>query len=210
MAVKRNSRWATILYQESAVPNFVEVLKSYKVPFLISPLHDRDLQEQNPSEFKKPHWHLMLYFESLKSQEQAREIFTAIGGVGAESVQAPVAYARYLCHMDDPDKAQYDKDDVVAYGIDYSSCIATTDMKYIQLLDIFEFAFYNGICSFSSLLLTLSNDRYDLFKVACDNAFLVKSYLSSLGLPRSQRNVSRETLGQDEVVPSSDKRSDTP
>lgn len=50
----------------------------------------------------------MILFEGVKTSEQAKEVFSAIGGVGIEPLKSTRAYARYLCHLDNPDKAQYD------------------------------------------------------------------------------------------------------
>ena len=58
---------------------------------------------------KKPHYHVMIMYDSVKTIEQAREVLSAIGGVGVEIVNSVRGYARYLCHLDNPEKYQYDK-----------------------------------------------------------------------------------------------------
>lgn len=174
----RSSRWATIIYQESCIDNFVNILKDYHIPFLLSPLHDMDTDDKgNP---KKPHWHLMLYFDSLKSQKQVKEIFSTINGVGAEKVQSATSYARYLCHLDEDDKPHYAPDDVVAYGLDYFDCAKNADARYEGISGIIAYIMDESCFSFAKLVMSLSRSNSHLFKVVCDNAFLVKSFLTSL------------------------------
>ena len=48
-----------------------------------------------------------------------------IGGVGVEPVKSVRAYARYLCHLDSPDKVCYRTEDVLSLsGADYNTMMA--------------------------------------------------------------------------------------
>lgn len=175
----RNSRWTTIVYPESASSNFMDVLKDFHVPFLLSPLHDKDVDGDGV--VKKAHYHLVLYFDSLKSSSQAQVIFDAIGGVGCQSVQSPVSYARYLIHADDPDKFHYAAEDVVAYGLDYLQCsLDEKSQKYLGISDVITYVIENNIESFSRLLIVTSQLNRHIFEVVCDNAYLVKTFMSSI------------------------------
>lgn len=175
----RNSRWTTIVYPESASSNFLDVLKDFHVPFLLSPLHDKDVDGDGV--IKKAHYHLVLYFDSLKSSSQAQVIFDAIGGVGCQSVQSPVSYARYLIHADDPDKYQYSAEDVVAYGLDYMQCsLDEKSQKYLGISDVIAYVIENNIQSFSRLLIVSSQLNRHIFEIVCDNPYLVKTFISSI------------------------------
>ena len=101
----RTRNFATIIYEESAPENWREILSDLLIPCFISPYHDSDI---NPNgEPKKPHWHVLIMFDSVKTMEQAKEIFDKVGGVGCEKVNSLRGYARYLCHLDNPEKFQY-------------------------------------------------------------------------------------------------------
>lgn len=181
----RNSRWTTIVYPESAASNFLDVLKDFHVPFLLSPLHDKDVDRDGV--IKKSHYHLVLYFDSLKSSGQAQSIFDAIGGVGCQSVQSPVSYARYLIHADDPDKHQYSSEDVVAYGLDYMQCILDEkSQKYLGISDVISYVIENNIQSFSRLLIVSSQLDRHIFETVCDNAYLVKTFISSIRIDQME------------------------
>ena len=102
----RGRNFATVVYPESASADWQEVLAAEFVPAFISPLHDKDI---NPGgEVKKAHYHVILMFDGKKSEDQVREVFARIGGVGLERVQSIRGYARYLCHLDNPEKQQYE------------------------------------------------------------------------------------------------------
>lgn len=181
----RNTRWTSIVYPESASSNFLDILKEFHVPFLLSPLHDKDLDGDGV--IKKAHYHLVLYFDSLKSASQAQVIFDAIGGVGCQSVQSPVSYARYLIHADDPDKYQYAADDVIAYGLDYMQCsLDEKSLKYLGISDVISYVIENDIQSFSRLLIVSSQLNRHIFETVCDNAYLVKTFISSIKADRME------------------------
>lgn len=175
----RGRNFATIVYPDSAPENWQEILAGLFVPAFISPLHDKDL---NPTgEPKKPHWHVMLMFEGKKSDEQVREMFTQIGGVGMDKVNSIRGYARYLCHMDNPEKAQYAPEEVRALcGADYTGIIGLVTDKYKAIGEMIDFCEDNGIISYSELLKYCRMERYDWFRVLCDNGTLVmKEFLKS-------------------------------
>lgn len=175
----RVRNFATVVYPESAPDNWQEILAEQFIPSFISPLHDKDI---NPTgEPKKAHYHVMLMFEGKKSKEQVQEIFNMIGGVGCEVVNSIRGYARYLCHLDNPEKHQYAIDDVRALcGSDYSGTIGLAIDKYKAIREMIAFCNEFNIYSYSDLLEYCSIERMDWFRVLCDNGTLVmREYLKS-------------------------------
>ena len=120
---ERVRNFATVVYPESAPENWIDILNEYHVACLISPLHNRDIDPD--LNIKKPHYHVLIMFEGKKNYEtQVKPIFDSIGGVGREYVQSIRGYARYLCHLDNPEKYQYSPSDVRSLaGADYFSII---------------------------------------------------------------------------------------
>ena len=123
-ATSRTRNYATVVYPESAPENWQQIISESKVPVFISPLHDKD--KNATGEDKKPHYHVQTMYDAPKTREQAEEFFQSFGGVGCEVIGSTRAYARYLCHLDNPEKAQYDIGQVKAYGgADYMHTIGT-------------------------------------------------------------------------------------
>lgn len=177
--VTRTRNYATVVYPESAPEGWQEILSQCFVPAFISPLHDKDI---NPTgEPKKPHYHVVIMFDGVKTREQAQEIFSKIGGVGCEVVQSIRGYSRYLCHLDNPEKAQYRQEDVRALcGADYVGAIGLVTDKYKAIGEMIDFCVVNGIYSYSDLLIYCRNEHFDWFRVLCDNGTVVmKEFLKS-------------------------------
>lgn len=177
--VKRTRNYATVVYPESAPEDWLTRLGNYFVPCFVSPLHDLDI---NPyGEPKKPHYHVMIMYDSVKTIEQAREIIEDIGGVGVEIVNSVRGYARYLCHLDNPEKIQYDKGFVQSfYGADYDETIGLALDRYIAIREMINWCRDNGVFSYSQLFRYAMDNRADWFRVLCDNGtVVVKEYLKS-------------------------------
>lgn len=175
----RTRNFATVVYPESAPDNWQEILSEQFVPAFISPLHNKDI---NPTgETKKPHFHVLIMFDSVKTKDQAIEIFNKIQGVGCEVVQSLRGYSRYLCHLDNPEKAQYSPEDVRSLcGADYTGSIGLVTDKYKAIGEMIDFCEENGIISYSELLKYCRMERFDWFRVLCDNGTVVmKEFLKS-------------------------------
>ena len=175
----RTRNFATVVYPDSAPNNWQDILVQHFVPAFISPLHDKDT---NPTgDPKKPHYHVMLMFDGKKSISQVTEIFDTINGVGCEIVKSLRGYSRYLCHLDNPEKAQYNTDDVRCLcGADYTSCIGLSTDKYKAIREMMHYCIDNSIYSYSDLLLYCSEEHTDWFRVLCDNGTVViKEFLKS-------------------------------
>lgn len=177
--VKRTRNYATVVYPDSAPLDWQEKLADFFVPAFISPCHDLDI---NPyGEPKKPHYHVMIMYDSVKTIEQAKEIIESIGGVGVEVVNSVRGYARYLCHLDNPEKIQYDKGFVKClYGADYEDTIGLALDRYIAIREMISFCIDTGTVSYSDLFEYAMHNRQDWFRVLCDNGtVVVKEYLKS-------------------------------
>lgn len=186
-STSRTRNFACVVYPESAPENWQEILSDLHVPAFISPLHDKDINNSS-GEPKKAHYHVMIMFDSVKTREQAFDIFEAIGGAvdreknhGLEVIQSQRGYARYLCHLDNPEKYQYPQEMVRQLcGADYTTTIGLVTDKYKAIGEMMDYCELNDIYSYSQLLLYARSERFDWFRVLCDNGtVVVKEYLKS-------------------------------
>lgn len=67
----RTRNYATMVYPESAPENWQTVIAESKIPVFISPLHDKDINPDGTP--KKPHYHVLTSFDSVKTVDQAKE-----------------------------------------------------------------------------------------------------------------------------------------
>lgn len=185
MSTKKESRgrnFATIVYPESAPENWLDLLCSYHVECIVSPLHDSDVKDDDSGELKKPHYHVMLMFNGNKSPDQMREIFTSIGGVGCERVESVRSMARYFCHLDEKDdrKPVYSTSAAMSFcGADYDNLINLPKDRYVAIREMIQYCVENDISSFGALLTHAMWHRDDWFRALCDNSsFVMDKFLS--------------------------------
>lgn len=108
--------WTIVVYPESAPEDWRDRLNGLQ--WVESPLHDKDT---NPDgSVKKTHWHIIIFFDGKKSYEQIKKIADSINGASPQYVQHITGMVRYLAHIDNPEKAQYDKSKIIGHGIDVS------------------------------------------------------------------------------------------
>lgn len=176
---QRIRNYACIVYPESAPENWLQILADMAVPCLVSPLHNRDF---NPNgELKKPHYHVMFTFEGKKSKSQFNAMIKPLNGTEVVVVESVRGYARYLCHLDNPEKAQYNVGDIKAFGgADYEAyvCMSSDVTKQVRLMQyyikkqhIYSYAYFLDICAESF------PDWHYLLINRC--SFVIQSYLKS-------------------------------
>ena len=183
---QRTRNFATVVYPESAPSDWIDKLDQLHVAALISPLHDKDT---NPSgEPKKPHYHVLLMFEGKKDYEkQVKPIFAEIGGVGREMVNSARGYARYLCHLDNPEKAQYEPSEVRCMGgADYTDITNLPTDNRKMLAEIMGYIQENEIFSFAEFIDLRRLYHPDWFTLIVNtNGWIVKEFIKSLEWERS-------------------------
>lgn len=191
-----------IVYPDSATEDWKDFLKAIHVPVFISPLHDKDKwtrddiirhPDKKVGELKKPHYHVMLMFDGVKRPHAVYESFVRpILGVGytdhdfdpepdiAGIVNSKVGYARYLCHMDNPEKAPYSPADVEQYGgADYMFACNLPKDSVESLKGITEFINRNQVPSYALLMNWLMENKSDWFLVASTHTLYLTQYIKS-------------------------------
>lgn len=163
----RTRNWTIIVYPDSAPENWREIIASWHISWAYSPLHDKDLNPDS-EEDKKAHWHVALLFDSVKSFDQVRELTSVLKCPIPQQINSIVGTIRYFIHLDNPEKYQYSKDEIRAFGsIDIdellkpSKSIEIGFMKQINNLlveqNIYEF------CDASDFLQEVHPDLFETF-----------------------------------------------
>lgn len=189
----RTRNYATVVYPESAPADWQEQLESMHVEAFISPLHDQDC---NPDgEPKKAHYHVMVKWSAVKTKEQAAEAFAKIGGVGAEPVSSTRGMARYLCHLDNPEKVQYSVDDVKCFGgADYLADISLPTDKYTIIAEMMDFVEEYDIVEFRTLQRLALMVNQSWHRCLLENSSYMKSYVASKRYATAEEEAKYEML----------------
>lgn len=138
MAVAKSRGWACIVYPESAPEDWVSRLEEGHVQTLISPCHDQD--ERADGEAKKAHFHVLAIWDGPTSAAVATSYFQRAGVTAPpERVASLRGYARYLVHLDDHDKHQYNPEDVLSLsGADWAALALDEAQVVNAALDAIE------------------------------------------------------------------------
>lgn len=161
---ERSKSWCVILYPEDLPDDWQTLLQQLGVKTVISPLHDKDFNADGSP--KKPHHHIILLFGSKKSAQQVTDMFAQCYGTSASGsicgvanisaaciVHCQQAAVRYLCHLDNPEKAQYETADIIGLnGADVTKLLARSMQEMQDLLgEILDFIEDNDITEFYDL-----------------------------------------------------------
>ena len=181
-SVSRTRNYACIVYCESAPVDWLRIISDSKIPCFVSPLHDLDKYPNG--EVKKPHYHVLVMFDSVKTEKQARDFFESFGGVGCEVVNSCRAYARYLCHLDcvEEEKHKYKVDDVLEFGgASYICVIGTMSDKNRAIKEMIQFVKDNQVDAFCQLLEYASEYQSTWFDSLINGgcSFTMKEYIKS-------------------------------
>lgn len=146
-------------------------------------MHDKDVFEDT-GELKKPHWHVILIFTSLKSFKQVKEITDKLNTVEPKKIADLEMMIRYLIHFDDPEKYQYSKKDIEVYGsIDINKYFESKENRYQLVENIFKYIRTHKIVEFQDLMDEALDNHRNWFRYFCDHGtYIFEAYI------RSQRN----------------------
>lgn len=177
---RRTNVFATIVYPESAPADWIQIIKDTHVSTLISPLHDKDVLPDGSQ--KKAHYHVMQIYDGNKNFEtQIKPIFDRFGGVGREEILSQRGYARYMCHMDNPEKYQYQQEEVQELnGACYSAIVTLPTDELGALEDMLDFIEDNDIYSFRKFLMWCKGNNKEWFRLLANSkTYIIKEYLKS-------------------------------
>lgn len=184
MAQKKDSRgknWVAVMYPESLPSDWKSLLRDMMTDIIISPLHDRDIQPDGTK--KKPHYHVVFKFSSNKTFEQVKTLLEPFNCPIPQKVTSIKGQIRYLIHIDDPDKFQYEQSDIEIIGnVDISPYFQISQMdKYEMIGDMMDFIDDNGITEFSHLMqYARVHRRGDWFPLLVDSStYVIDKYISS-------------------------------
>ena len=180
-AGERTRNWSFIVYPESAPKNWVEIIQEERVPFVVSPIHDSDVNELT-GELKKAHFHVLITYSSVKTFEQVKELTDSLKSTIPQKCKSVKGSVRYMAHLDNPDKAQYEIKDIVGYnGFDVMAQIRTATDRYVMISEMADYIESNDITEFADLFNYARLNRFDdWFPLLCDNsAFIVWQFIKS-------------------------------
>lgn len=187
-AQKRRAVWWGYLYPDSAPDDWeTRIRESGREVLWVR--HDRDVDAAGAP--KKEHVHVLVRFDHAVDRATA---VAALGeyGVLEKSVQYRDSWracARYLVHMDDPDKYQYDPSDVrECGGADWRAAVQRSSDKYRVVKEMCLWVQETGCTDFSALMDHAMDAEPEWWAALCDSsAVVMREYIRSKRGARKQR-----------------------
>lgn len=144
--------WTFLVYDDSAPENWRAILDDLHAPWVESPYHDKDTNPDGTP--KKPHTHIMIFFEGKKSYEQMLRVVDLVNAPEPLPVLSPQGLIRYFIHLDNPEKFQYNLLDIVPHqGIDIAKYFLPSETQHLAYLhEMFDFIEKQDIRYYSDLL----------------------------------------------------------
>lgn len=124
-AGKRHKVWMFIFYPDTAEVGWRDECDELGLPFLVSPLHDRDVwtaadERRNPDhiegEVKVAHYHGLVEYPQPVDYDTVKEDFAFLRTHSIKYAKSKASMALYLTHEKCSDKVQYDWRDVLEFG----------------------------------------------------------------------------------------------
>ena len=200
MSTVKKRNWAFVLYPESVPQNWVEILQQSGLQCAISPLHDKDFNATG--EEKKPHWHVIACYQGPTS-------FNVVSNLSQETLKGTIpqaleqvrGYYRYLTHKDNPEKAQYNENEIVTVnGFNIMDFMDLTRSEILHIkLKIHDIIETEDFTEYSDLMCFLRcAEMFTEYDVASSNTMFFNSLLKSRAFKKQGKKTGDNTL---EFVP---------
>lgn len=173
--------WAFLLWIDST-PDLANDFGAWRqklidqhIPCVVSPMHDQDYDTDGEKQIpKKAHRHIMVQYGNVTTKNFIWKLVTVEMGFSTQAVVPIVSargYYRYMIHLDNPEKAQYDATRYI-----YLSGFDPTDMQSDNDKD-------NEIIRISQIMKSVKSKSYKQFYF----------YLISKGLYAEAKTVQHNT-----------------
>lgn len=171
--------WCAVVYPDSAPADWRDILDSNHIQWIESPLHDKDL---NPTgEPKKAHWHILLQFEGVKTQEQVKAVLEPLKCPIPIMCKSAKGTVRYMAHLDNPEKHQYDPKDIIGHGgADVAAYFTPTASEVEALIiEMEDFVVKYNISEYQDLVYYARRERTDWHNALMQKSYTIERFIKS-------------------------------
>ena len=181
----RTRNWTCVIYPTEGNPpapaNWRDIIDDQHIAWAESPIHEYDTNPDGT--VKRPHIHVLLCYDSVKAYDQVKELTDALNAPRPEKCASARGLIRYFIHLDNPEKYQYDRADIIGHGgLDVAEYLKpTSSSRYVLIKEMMEFIQEHDLIEMEDLLQYAMNERFDdWFPLLCDNsAYVIGAFLKS-------------------------------
>jgi hypothetical protein len=173
--------WTFIVYPESAPSNWREILDETHIRWIESPLHDKDVNADG--EMKKAHWHILLSADGPITFSAVEKITKKLNSPTPKKVGSGKGLVRYMIHLDNPEKYQYDISEIRAHnGAEISPYFEMSMTKRLDVMkEIIRYIHDNDVDNFADFLMICIEKSDDWFSIAVNhNTLAINKMLDAM------------------------------
>lgn len=179
---KKARHWTLLVYPDSCPKNWKEILQQTGCEIAISPLHDKDINDEMSDTLKKPHYHVIISYPNTTTYNNVKQLTKELNTTIPKDLKSVKGMYRYFTHMDNPDKYQYDSKEIqLINGFD-DNCV--TELTYAQKKEIqrqiIKYIQEKNIKYYLDLINQLAEDNLEWCNVALDNTLLFTAIIKSI------------------------------
>lgn len=188
---KRN--WAFILYPDSAPKDWIEQLTKTGLQCVVSPLHDKDINADRT--LKKPHYHIILAYGGPTSYNVVKRLTEQFNAPIPQALEQIKGYYRYLTHKDNPEKYQYDANEIKSInGFSIRDYVELTRSEVNAIKRELQIVIKDkDIIEYSQLMDYVLDDP-NFYDVACNNTIFFDRYITSRRYSDSKKSNEKEEV----------------
>ena len=199
MTNKKSRYWAFIVYPNlDNIDEIYEEISATHMACILSPLHDKDVYNKDDDkhkkgEIKKPHFHGIWQFSGPARLAQALDVNQCFGDKSPkylEPVADLIGYTRYFAHLDDPQKAAYNVNDIVAFNggqINLERPKSAEENRHI-MYDILAWINSQGILEYKDIVDYAFNHEPDWVQIVTSKTIFFAHYMSSARAKKGVKN----------------------
>ncbi len=170
----KTRNWTFIIYPESAPANWKELLSTSGLAYAISPLHDKDTNDDGTP--KKPHYHIVVVYDNTTTYKNVEDFTKQFNGTIPQRCKSLKGSLRYFTHKDNPEKYQYTEEGIITSRIDYKSLVQslTASDRHTIIKEMIKYIKDNQVTEFIDFADYCMEERFDdWFSVLCDSSVLI-------------------------------------
>ncbi len=164
--------WTFIIYPESAPSDWLDKLRTTGVPAFVSPLHDKDVEDDGVTP-KKKHRHGCMVFDGPTSLSAVQALTKSLNAPNPQKVMSVMGMYNYFTHQNAPEKHQYDPADMIilnGFNIAKYEEEKSVGERHLLRRQIVDIVFAQNFYEFADLINYLASmGNEDLMNAALDN-----------------------------------------
>lgn len=166
----------------SVPDDWIDTLKKSGLKYAISPLHDKDLLEDNSGKTKKPHYHIIVCYGNPTTFNNVKSLTDRLNAPIPQPLEQIRGYYRYLTHKDNADKYQYDEKDIITGGgfniMDY---VELTRNEIVRVkMELQKLIIEKNFIEYAEFMDYLMNEQMLMeYDIASSNTYFFDKYISS-------------------------------